>query len=151
MATDTAKSSVNILLIEDDAADQKLIKSMVEKQPIDCRLGFARSAEEAFAALRTGEKADNGAKTTDLIILDLNMPGMGGREFLRQIKADPKLKQIPVVILTSSTSETDILDSYQLQAAGFLTKPAGLTQLEGIINGILEYWLVLCRLPAREC
>ena len=149
MAADISKSKFNILLIEDDAADRKLIKSMVEKQPIDCTFGFAKSAEEAFAALGYGEKSASGAPT-DLIILDLNMPGMGGREFLKQIKTDPRLKRIPVVVLTSSTSETDILDSYTLQAAGFLTKPAGLTQLERIINGIIKYWLVLCRLPAKE-
>jgi CheY-like chemotaxis protein len=150
LTADTTKSKFNILLIEDDAADQKLIKSMVEKQPIDCNLCFAPSAEEALATLRAGEKSAKGPAPADLIIVDLNMPGMGGREFLRQIKTDPKLKQIPVVILTSSTSERDIQDSYQLQAAGFLTKPAGLTQLDRIINGIIKYWLVLCRLPTKE-
>jgi CheY-like chemotaxis protein len=145
-----ATPTVNILLVEDDAADQKLIKSMVEKQDIACDLCAASSAEEALEALHPLENSDKGFTRTDLIILDLNMPGMGGREFLKHIKTDERLRQIPVVILTCSTSETDIVDSYDLQAAGFITKPAGLAELERVISGITEYWVALCRLPYKE-
>ena len=142
---------LDILLVEDDAADLKLIKSMIEKQGIACDLCVARSAEEALDALRSGKGSNGGFTRPGLIILDLNMPGMGGREFLKHVKADEGLKQIPVVILTCSTSERDILDSYQLQAAGFITKPAGLVELERVIGEIVEYWSNLCRLPCKEC
>ncbi len=142
---------LDILLVEDDAADLKLIKSMIEKQGIACDLCVARSAEEALDVLRSGKGSNGGVTRPDLIILDLNMPGMGGREFLKHVKADEGLKQIPVVILTCSTSERDILDSYQLQAAGFITKPAGLVELERVIGEIVEYWSNLCRLPCKEC
>jgi two-component system response regulator len=141
---------LDILLVEDDTADQKLIRSMIEKQGVAYDLCVARSAEEALDVLRPG-KDSNGGSRPDLIILDLNMPGMGGREFLKHVKADERLKQIPVVILTCSTSERDILDSYQLQAAGFVTKPAGLVELERVIGEIVEYWSNLCRLPYKGC
>ena len=141
---------LDILLVEDDTADQKLIRSMIEKQGVAYDLCVARSAEDALDVLRPG-KDSNGGSRPDLIILDLNMPGMGGREFLKHVKADERLKQIPVVILTCSTSERDILDSYQLQAAGFITKPAGLVELERVIGEIVEYWSNLCRLPYKEC
>jgi CheY-like chemotaxis protein len=147
----TGVEPLDILLVEDDAADQKLIKSMIEKQGIACDLCIVRSAEEALDVLRPGKGFNGGFTRPDLIILDLNMPGMGGREFLKHVKADEGLKQIPVVILTCSTSERDILECYQLQAAGFITKPAGLVELERVIGEIVEYWSNLCRLPYKEC
>lgn len=137
----------NILLVEDDPADQKLIKSMVSKQEIACQLEVTGSAEEALDFLRS----EDNHRQPELVILDLNMPGMGGREFLNQIKHDERLKHIPVVILSCSNSDTDILQSYRLQAAGFATKPEGLDELGQIINGIMQYWFGLCRLPSREC
>ena len=145
-----ATATLNILLVEDDAADQKLVRSMLEKQGVACELRAIGSAEEALNLLSAGGNPAGGFKQPDLIILDLNMPGMGGREFLKLIKTRERLRQIPVVILTCSTSETDVLDSYRLQAAGFVTKPTGLAELERVINGITEYWLMLCRLPYKE-
>lgn len=141
--------TLNILLVEDDLADQKLIRSMMEKQEMSYDLCVVPSAEEALEALSSGKDSDGEFTRPDLILLDLNMPGMGGREFLKQIKADERLKQIPVVILTCSASEADVLESYRLQAAGFVTKPAGLVDLERVIREIVEYWAVLCRLPCR--
>jgi CheY-like chemotaxis protein len=143
--------TLNILIVEDDMADQKLIKSMMGKQDLAYNLCVARSAEEALDALNSGKCSNGDFAQPDLIILDLNMPGMGGREFLKHIKADEALKQIPVVILTCSDSEADILESYRLQAAGFITKPAGLVELERVIREIVEYWSNLCRLPCKEC
>jgi CheY-like chemotaxis protein len=143
-------ATLSILLVEDDLADQKLIRSMLEKQETVYDLQAVPSAEEALDLLLSGDGATGGFSRPDLIILDLNMPGMGGRELLKRIKTDEGLKQIPVVILTSSTSETDILDSYRLQAAGFITKPAGLIELERVIGEIIRYWFALCRLPCKE-
>lgn len=142
---------LTILLVEDDPADQKLIKSMMEKQNIAYELSIASCAEEALDFLRSIENHTRAFTRPDLIILDLNMPGMGGREFLKHIKTDEGLKQIPVVVLTCSNSEADIVDSYKLQAAGFVTKPAGLDELERVIRKIEEYWFVLCKLPFKEC
>ena len=141
--------TLNILLVEDDMADQKLVKSMIEKQDVAYNLCIAGSAEEALDALHSGKCSNGDFARPDLILLDLNMPGMGGREFLKHVKTDEELKQIPIVILTCSASEADILESYRLQAAGFVTKPAGLADLERVIKEIVEYWFVLCRLPYK--
>jgi len=143
-------ATLNILLVEDDPADQKLIKSMIEKQNIGHNLRATRSAEEALDFLRSGESFAEGFTQPDLIMLDLNMPGMGGKEFLKLVKNDDGLKQIPVVILTCSTSEVDVLDSYKLQAAGFITKPAGLADLERVVRESINYWSISCRLPCKE-
>jgi CheY-like chemotaxis protein len=137
----------NILLVEDDAADQKLIKSMVRNQEIVCQLEVTGSAEEALDFL----KSEDNNRQPELVILDLNMPGMGGREFLKHIKSDEGIKHIPVVILSCSNSDVDVLQSYKLQAAGFATKPEGLGELREIINGIIQYWFGVCRLPSKEC
>jgi len=85
-----------------------------------------------------------------LILLDLNMPGMGGKEFLKQIKADEVLKQIPVVILTTSNAERDIMDSYKLQAAGYVHKPVSLDEFKQVMGEIEDYWFMLCKLPSKE-
>lgn len=143
-------ATLNILLVEDDPADQKLIKSMIEKQSIGHNLCVTQSAEEALDFLRSGENFAEGFTRPDLIMLDLNMPGMGGKEFLKLVKNDDGLKHIPVVILTCSTSEVDILDSYKLQAAGFITKPAGLADLERVVRESINYWSISCRLPCKE-
>jgi CheY-like chemotaxis protein len=142
--------TLNILLVDDDMADQKLIKSMIAKQEITYDLCVVRSAEEALDVLHSNKNSNRGFARSDLIILDLNMPGMGGREFLKHIKTDERLKQIPVVILTCSASEVDVRDSYNLQAAGFITKPAGLVELERVISEVIKYWSTVCRLPCKE-
>jgi CheY-like chemotaxis protein len=143
-------ASLTILLVEDDRADQKLIKASRGKQKIVNDLCIASSAEEALHLLRSSGNHVGAITRPDLILLDLNMPGMGGREFLKQVKADEGLKQIPIVILTSSNSEKDIVDSYRLQAAGFVRKPANLDEFERVIAAIEHYWFVLCKLPRKE-
>jgi len=87
----------------------------------------------------------------DLILLDLNMPGMGGKEFLKRIKDDKNLKQIPVVIVTTSDLEKDIIDSYNLQASGYVRKPVTLDGFKEVMKKIGEYWFVLCKRPPKEC
>ena len=139
-----------IMLVEDDPADLKLIRSIIERPSIDHKIVIKKSAEEALDFLNYCKSPEELSIRPDLVILDLNMPGLGGREFLRIIKDDDVLKQIPIVILTSSTSEQDISDSYNLEAAGFITKPACLKEFEQVIHGITEYWFVLCKLPLKE-
>ena len=115
--------SLKILLVEDDPADQKLIKIFLQNLKVDEGLYIVNSGEEALDFLYNRGDYSNGTAQPDLILLDLSMPGMGGREFQRQIQDDRSLKQIPVVILTTSNSERDIVDSFKLQAAGYVHKP----------------------------
>jgi two-component system response regulator len=141
---------LTILLVEDDPADQKLIKASLKGQKIANDLSIVGNAEEALDFLYSREDYSGGTTLPDLILLDLNMPGMGGKEFLKQIKAAEGLKQIPVVILTTSNSERDIVDSYRLQAAGYVHKPVTLDELNQAMGEIEDYWFVLCKLPGKE-
>jgi two-component system response regulator len=139
-----------ILLVEDDLGDQKLINVSLKNQKIGNKVYTADSGEEAMDFLYQRGKYSNGAPQPDLILLDLNMPGMGGKEFLRRIKEDEKMKTIPVIILTSSDSDEDILDTYNLHASGYVKKPVKLEDFKRVVKQINEYWFVLCRLPPRE-
>ena len=141
---------LTILLVEDDPADQKLVKTSLKNQRIANELCITGSAEEALDLLNSSASSQNGNNRPDLILLDLNMPGMGGKEFLKQIKSDEILKQIPVIILTTSNSERDVLDSYKLQAAGYIHKPVNLSEFKQVMEEIEDYWFVLCKLPPKE-
>ena len=145
-----ARAPLVILLVEDDPADQKLVKASLLSQRIANELCLASSAEEAMERLHSRDNGGTRAGLPDLILLDLNMPGMGGKEFLKQVKADERLKQIPVVILTTSSSERDIADGYRLQAAGYVHKPVTLEELKRVMGEIEYYWFVLCKLPHKE-
>jgi len=136
---------VTVLLVEDDLGDQKLIKKSLSSQRINNKIVITDTGEEALQFLsecKTGE-ADGGLP--DLILLDLNMPGMGGKEFLRRIKEDPQLDTIPVVILTTSDAEQDILESYKLQCSGYIKKPVTLNEFQRVIGQLEEYWFVICK------
>nr|QNO55305.1 putative methanogenesis regulatory protein FilR2 [Methanosarcinales archaeon ANME-1 ERB7] len=139
-----------ILLVEDDPGDQKLITVSLKNQKIGNKVYTADSGEEAMDFLYLRDKYSDCAPQPDLILLDLNMPGMGGKEFLRRIKGDEKMKTIPVIILTSSDSDEDILDTYNLHASGYVKKPVKLEDFKRVMKQINEYWFVLCRLPPRE-
>ena len=140
----------NILLVEDDLADQKLIKASIKAQRIANDLNIVSTAEEALDFLHSLCKSNDGVSRPDLILLDLNMPGMGGKEFLKNIKTDEELQQIPVVILTTSNSEKDVVDSYKLQAAGYVHKPVTLEEFKQVMQDIEDYWFLLCKLPCKE-
>ena len=134
-----------ILLVEDDLADQKLTKISLRNEKIANDLYTVQTGEEGLDFLYRHGNYSNGNPQPDLILLDLNMPGMGGKEFLRRIKTDEKLKQIPVVILTTSETEKDILDSYKLQASGYVHKPVTLEEFKEAMKKLKEYWFVLCK------
>ena len=136
---------LSILLVEDDLADQKLIKISLRNEKIANDLYTVQTGEEGLDFLYGRGNYSNGTPQPDLILLDLNMPGMGGKEFLRRIKADEKLKQIPVVILTTSEAEKDILDSYKLQASGYVHKPVTLDEFKEAMKKLKQYWFVLCK------
>ena len=137
---------IRMLLVEDDPADQKLIRTSLQNQKIANDLFIVSSGEEAFDFLRHNGDYGEDTPRPELILLDLNMPGMGGKEFLRLIKEDNDLKQIPVLILTTSESEVDIIESYKLQAAGYIHKPITISGFESIMKQIEEYWFVVCKL-----
>lgn len=141
---------LTILLVEDDPADQKLIKASLKDQKIANDLCIVSSGEEGIDFLCHRGDYNNGHIIPDLILLDLNMPGMGGKEFLKRIKADENLKQIPVVILTTSDSERDIIESYKLQASGYVHKPVTLDEFKQVMEKIEEYWFMLCKRPPKQ-
>jgi len=142
---------LTILLVEDDLADQKLIKISLRRQKVANDLCIVSSGEEGMDFLHRRGDYKSGAPRPDLILLDLNMPGMGGKEFLRRVKNDEHLKKIPVVILTTSDAERDIVDSYKLQASGYVSKPVTLAGFEEVMEKIEEYWFVLCKRLPKEC
>jgi CheY-like chemotaxis protein len=137
---------IEILLVEDNPGDARLTREALAFSKVRNNLHNARDGEEAIAFLRRqGAYAD--APTPDLILLDLNLPRRDGREVLEDIKQDPALMHIPVVILTSSQAEEDIIRSYRLHANCFITKPVDLEQLTKVVQGIEQFWFTLVRLP----
>ena len=140
-----------ILLVEDDPADQKLIRASLQGQKIANTLHIVSSGEEGLdLLLNHGKYSNESIPRPDLILLDLNMPGMGGKEFLKCIKDNEDLKQIPVVILTTSDADRDIVDGYKLQASGYVNKPVSLSEFQQVMRQIEEYWFMLCKRPPKE-
>jgi len=139
---------VDILLVEDNPADVDLTRETFREAKILNRLYVARDGVEALGFLRReGEHA--AAPRPDLILMDLNMPRMDGRELLGHIKEDRDLRRIPVVILTTSKAEADILRSYNLHANCYITKPVDLDQFSAVARAIEDFWLTLVKLPPR--
>ena len=139
-------SPVEILLVEDSPADVRLTIEALRDAKVRNNLHVAQDGEEALAFLRQeGTHAD--AVRPDLILLDLNLPKKDGREVLEEIKADPTLRRIPVVILTTSEAEQDILRSYDLHANCYITKPVDLDQFITVVRTIEDFWLTIVKLP----
>lgn len=136
---------VVILLVEDDLGDQRLIEKSLCNEKILNELITVNDAENALQYLQRCQDGDKESPRPDLILLDLNLPGMIGKEFLKRIKADPELNDIPVVVLTTSDSEQDILESYKLQAAGYIKKPVTLQGFQEVMKDMEEYWFVVCK------
>jgi len=141
--------NIHILLVEDEPADQKLVKTAFMKAKIANEVNAVSSGEEALDYLfRRGQYGPETPRP-DLILLDLNMPGMGGMEFLRRVKDNEDLSTIPVVVMTSSEAEEDIVCSYQLRVNAYVTKPVGLKEFEKVIERIEDFWFVVCKLPTK--
>lgn len=139
---------IEILLVEDNAADVRLTIEALREGKVRNRLTVARDGEEALEVLeRRGPHAE--APRPDLILLDLNLPRKDGREVLAAIKANSELKRIPVVVLTTSGAEADILRSYELHANCYITKPVDLEQFVNVVRSIDDFWLTVVRLPER--
>ena len=137
---------IEILLVEDNPGDVRLTMEGLREGKVRNNLHVARDGVEALAFLRR-EAGFANAIRPDLILLDLNLPRKDGREVLSEIKSDPELKTIPVVVLTTSRAEQDVLHSYQLQANCYITKPVDLEQFIKVVNSIEEFWLTIVTLP----
>ncbi len=142
---------VIFLMAEDDSDDRLLIKEAFRKSDVINTLHFVEDGVELLEYLRRQRKFDNHASnpTPDVILLDLNMPRKDGREALQEIKTDPHLRHIPVVVLTTSKAEEDILLSYDIGAASYITKPLTFDRLVEIITGLKQYWEQIVQLPAK--
>jgi CheY-like chemotaxis protein len=139
---------IDILLVEDNPADVRLTQENFKESKILNNLHVVKDGEEAMAFLhRKGKYAD--AVRPDLILLDLNLPKKDGREVLAEIKTDEELKSIPVVILTISKAEEDILKSYNLHANCYITKPIDIEQFNKIVRSIEDFWLTIVKLPQK--
>jgi two-component system, chemotaxis family, response regulator Rcp1 len=135
-----------ILLVEDNKADSRLIQEVLKNSSLPPQVINVRDGVEAMTYLhQDGEYKD--ALRPDLILLDLNLPKKDGREVLAEIKADPKLKRIPVVVLTTSRNEEDIFHSYDLHVNCYITKSRNLNELFQIVKGIEDFWLSTVTLP----
>jgi CheY-like chemotaxis protein len=141
-----------ILLVEDNPADQELIRRAVEEAKIGKELRIVEDGEEALAYLfRRGKyQAPAISPKPDLLLLDLNLPRVDGYQVLEEIRADLKLRSMPVLVLTTSGQEKDIIRSYELGCNSFITKPAGLDQLTGLIRAIEKYWFETAVLPPKK-
>lgn len=141
---------IEVLLIEDDSGDVMLTTNALKRGKIRNNLHLARDGVEGLEFLRKiGKFAD--VPRPDLILLDLNMPRMNGREFLQEVKADEELAAIPVVVLTTSDAEQDIFRSYRLHASCYLTKPVDLNQFTSVIQSIEDFWFCVVKLPPKPC
>jgi len=137
---------VEILLVEDNPGDMRLTKEALKEGKVYNSLHWARDGVEALEFLRR-EGRFAGVPRPDIILLDLNLPRKDGREVLSDIKSDPDLSNIPVVVLTTSKAEEDVLRSYELRANCYVTKPVDLEQFMVVVRAIDRFWLTVVTLP----
>jgi CheY-like chemotaxis protein len=137
---------IEILLVEDNPGDARLAKEALRDSKLKNNLYVVEDGVEAIKFLGAETPYENAVRP-DLILLDLNLPRMDGREVLKAIKSDERFKRIPVVILTMSNAEEDILKSYNLHANCYITKPLDLDQFIKVVQSIEDFWLTIVRLP----
>ena len=136
-----------ILVVEDNPGDARAIQESLEESKYECRVTVAEDGEKALAIL--GLRADRAVLARpDLILLDLNLPKIDGREVLAEIKSDWDLQLVPLIVLTGSKSEQDILKTHELHANSYITKPSDPEELSDVLRAIRAYWLAMSRLPA---
>ena len=148
MSTQKAAKSIEILILEDSKGDVALNEEVFEDAKIRNNLHVVEDGEEAILYLR-GEGQFSGVPRPDIILLDLNLPKKDGREVLEEIKNDEDLKNIPVVVLTTSKAEGDILKSYNLHANAYVTKPVDFDQFMKVVKSIEDFWLEVVKLPSK--
>lgn len=140
---------VEILLVEDNPGDARLAREALKGGRVRCNLHHVSDGVEAIRFLR--RRAEDGrVPPPDLILLDLNMPRMGGREVLAEIKSDPDLKLIPVVVMTTSAAEKDLVESYGLHANAYVVKPMSLDEFAEAMRVVEDFWFATAKLPPRD-
>lgn len=132
-------TGLSILLVEDNSADARLVREALAETSLPARLHWVADGEQALVHLRQGAAT---AARPDVILLDLNLPGLHGLELLRTLKADPALQAVPVVVLTSSAAPLDLLQAHAAHVNSFFLKPAGFDELVGLLDTIGRYWSV---------
>ncbi len=140
---------ITLLLIEDGEADQRLVARALRRAKIKTDLYIVDNGEDGLAFLR-GDGEHNGSPRPDLILLDLNLPRIDGKQVLREIRADENLKEIPVVMLTTSAEECDIIESYRLGVNAYITKPVEVQDFMNSIQKLNDFWFDLVMLLSRE-
>lgn len=138
---------VEVLLVEDSPADVALTIELLNGSRVPNRVTVAHDGEQAMAILR-GQTEHAGATVPDMMVLDLNLPRMDGREVLAELKGDPVLRRIPVVVLSTSSAEHDIRQAYDQHVNAYVTKPIDLDQFIAVVEAIEAFWLAVVRLPA---
>lgn len=145
----TRGSAVKILLVEDNPGDVRLTEEALREGKVRNDLYVAKDGVEALAFLnQEGEYSD--VPRPDVILLDLNLPKKDGREVLAEVKADPNLKRIPVVILTTSSADEDIVKTYELHANCYITKPVDLEQFITVVQSVEDFWFTIVKLPPPD-
>jgi CheY-like chemotaxis protein len=137
---------VEILLVEDDPGDVLITREAIESSKVANRLSVVSNGEEALQFLR-GEEPFADAPRPGLVLLDLNLPRLDGREVLARMKSDPNLRRIPVVVLTTSSSDEDIVRSYDLHANAYVTKPVDFDQFMSVVRQIDQFFVSIVTLP----
>lgn len=140
---------IDILLVEDNPGDVELVREALADGKMRNEMHVASDGVEALKFLKRQDEYA-GAQCPDLILLDLNLPKKSGREVLQEIKSDPDLKFIPVVVLTSSKAEEDVIKSYNLHANCYVTKPVDFEQFMKVVKSIEDFWLTVVKLPSRR-
>jgi CheY-like chemotaxis protein len=147
MSVSTVSRLIEVLLVEDNLGDVELTTLALEESKLSINLSIVGDGAAALDFLRHQKKKYANAPHPDLILLDLNLPKKNGHEVLAEIKVDDVLKRIPVVILTTSQAEEDILKAYNFYASGYITKPAGFEQFVRAVQSIEDFWFATVRLP----
>lgn len=149
MSNGIESGPIEILLVEDNPGDVRLTKEALKEGKVANQISVVIDGVEAMAFLHQEGKYANAPKP-DLILLDLNLPKKNGREVLAEIKEDPRLKRIPVVILTSSQAEKDIVMTYNLHANCYIKKPVDFDQFIDVVKSIENFWFNVVKLPPKE-
>lgn len=140
---------MNILLVEDNPADARLVREALAERGVSAALHWVASGEDALSFLRPADGQDGAARRADLVLLDLNLPGLNGHELLAEIKGDPALLRIPVVVLTSSANPSDVLAAYGAHANAYLIKPEDYDEFLSLVGSIRNHWLTSVLLPSQ--
>lgn len=146
----TAGYPFEVMIVDDEPADARLVKLALAQGPHACNITLAGHGQEALSVLRRSNGDGARAYVPDLMLLDLNMPLMNGRELLRELKGDETLRLIPVVVLSTSDADRDITAAYALGASGYVAKPVDLEELFAAMRRVMDYWFATVLRPHQN-